>query len=367
VPERCGSWAKEEQQLFEVARDLENLRISFRKYRAAVDTANRFDSQIRTIAAVLRAFTGVHTRALQDVLNILSTDIGRFYLAMHPNEEVDDVKLIVLDEGIEFEYGFHGKRVYPPLKYLSESHLNSLAIAAFLASAKQFNKVTRFIVLDDIVTSFDSNHRVRLVQLLHTELADRQILLLTHEPFWFQIVKKQLLPQGWLAAELELTAAAGLEFKASTTLFKEEILRKKLDGTLSANDVRTCLEKILKSVCSALEVKVAFRYNDENERRMPGELISELRATLKKKSPATLADPIFANLEACSLVTTTGSHDSGPVLSSGDIITAGDCVLKLDELFFCSKCQKYASVQRYVPHEGKLFCACGAAHLEWKQ
>jgi hypothetical protein len=359
--------SKEEQRLFEVARDMENLKISYEKYRAAVDTASKFDRQIRTIATIMQEFAKVHTRGLQDVLNVLSNDISRFYLVMHPHEEVSDVKLIVLEEGIEFEYTFHGKRVYPPLKYLSESHLNSLGIAAFLASAKRFNKVTQFLVLDDVVTSFDSNHRLRLVHLLQSEFDDRQILLLTHQPFWFEIVKKQLLPQGWLAAELEFSSGAKLQFRESSRSLKEEIARKKSDGSLSANDLRTCLERILKDVCSALEVKVAFRYNDENERRMPGELISELRSTLKKKSAETLAEPIFSCLETCNLITTAGSHDSGPILSSGDIAVAYESVLKLDELFFCSKCSKYVSVEWYVNHQKKVFCRCGSAHLEWRE
>jgi hypothetical protein len=176
-----------------------------------------------------------------------------------------------------------------------------------------------------------------------------------------------MLPQGWLAAELELTASGKLQFKGSPGSFKDEMLRKKTDGSLSANDLRTCLERILKDVCSALEVKVAFRCNDENERRMPGELISELRSTLRKKSPGTLAEPIFCSLETCNLIATTGSHDSGPVLSPGDVAIASEYVLKLDGLFSCSKCRKYVSVERYVSHEGKVFCSCGSAHLEWKQ
>jgi hypothetical protein len=359
--------SKEEQKLFEVARDLGNLKLSYDKYRAALDTLSRFDRQIRTISAISQTFAKVHTRALQDVLDVLSNDISRFYLAMHPDEEVDDVKLMVLEEGIEFEYAFHGKRVYPPLKYLSESHLNSLGIAAFLASAALFNKVTNFLVLDDIVTSFDSNHRLRLVQLLGNEFSDRQILLLTHQPFWFQIVKKQLMPQGWSAAELELMPGTNLQFKGSSGALTDEITRKKADGTLSANDLRRCVERILKEVCSALEVKVAFRYNDENERRMSGELVSELRSTLKKKSAETLAEPIFSNLETCNLVTTTGSHDSGPVLSSGDIAVAYECVLKLHEKFVCSKCRKSVAVEQYVNHENKVFCGCGKVHLEWKE
>jgi len=360
-------FSKEEQRLFEVARNLENLKLSYDKHRGAVETSTKFERQIRTLATIAQAFAIVHGSALQNVLNMLSKDISRFYLAMHPGEQVDDIRLTVLEEGIEFEYSFHGKRVYPPLKYLSESHLNSLGVAAFLASSKIFNKAVDFLVLDDIVTSFDSNHRLRLARLLHDEFADRQILMLTHEPFWFEIIKKQLKPKGWLFSDLEEGVGSTLQIRDSTKSLIEKIVRKKGDGSLTANDLRICLERMLKDVAVALEVKVAFRYNDENERRMSGELISELRSTLKKKSSATLAEPIFARLEACTLVATTGSHDSGPVLSSGDILAASDDVMKLNDVFFCKDCDGYVSAEKYVNHEKRAFCRCGKKHIEWKE
>src|SRR5207253_1281564 len=97
--------------------------LSYDKHRGAVETSTKFERQIRTLATIAQAFAIVHGSALQNVLNMLSKDISRFYLAMHPGEQVDDIRLTVLEEGIEFEYSFHGKRVYPPLKYLSESHL----------------------------------------------------------------------------------------------------------------------------------------------------------------------------------------------------------------------------------------------------
>lgn len=359
--------SKEEQRLFDAARNLENLKLSYDKYKGAAETASKFDRQIRTLADIARSFAKVHASALQNVLDVLSTDISQFYLIMHPGEQVDKIKLTILEEGIEFEYAFHGKRVYPPLKYLSESHLNSLGIAAFLASAKLFNKTADFLVLDDIVSSFDSGHRIRLVQLLHDEFADRQILLLTHEPFWFEIIKKQLLPKGWLLSDLEVGPGQTLQIRGSTKSVKEEIIRKEAEGTLTANDLRTCLERILKDVSLALEVKMAFRYNDENERRMAGELISELRSTLKKKSAVTLTEPIFSRLEACNMVATTGSHDSGPVLSSGDIAAVYEDILKLDDVFFCAECRRYISVENYVNHEKKVFCNCGKKYIEWKE
>jgi hypothetical protein len=89
-----------------------------------------------------------------------------------------------------------GARVSPPMKYLSESHLNSLGICLFLASAQLFNTAAGFLVLDDIVTSFDHGHRRRLLRLIKEEFAEWQIILLTHERFWFELIQKEFGTSG---------------------------------------------------------------------------------------------------------------------------------------------------------------------------
>jgi hypothetical protein len=281
-------------------------------------------------------------------------------------EDVDKIRLKVMEQGVEFEYSFHGKEVYPPRKYLSESHLNSLGIAAFLASVKLFNKTTGFFILDDIVSSFDANHRVRLAHLLREKFSKWQVVVLTHEPFWFDLLKEEMGTEGWMALELETVSNGQVQLKTSARNLKERSAQKEQEGTLSANDLRTLLERILKDLALALAVKMAFRRNDQNERRMPGELLSELRATLKKKSPATLSDPVFRRLDASGLVTRVGSHDSGPVLSSGDIKACFEDIIAFDKLFCCSHCRRYVSVDTYVGRDHKVFCKCGKKHLEWK-
>jgi recombinational DNA repair ATPase RecF len=359
--------SEEEQKLFDVFQAISNLRASFLKFRTAFQTVQNFHTQIQTLSKIKNDFSSIHTAALQKVLDLMSKDISRYYLTMHPKENVDDIRLTVLEDGVEFDYSFHGKRVYPPLKYLSESHLNSLGIAAFLASVSLFNKVNGFFVLDDIVTSFDANHRVRLLHLLRNEFSSWQIILLTHEPFWFELIKKEMASSGWLFSELELVSNSGIQLKTSSKDVKEQISSKQKDGTLTANDLRTAMERTLKDIGLGLEVKMAFRFNDQNERRMPGELLSALRSTLRKKSPGTLANPVFSKLETCNLVATSGSHDSGPVLSSGDIATCCEDVLGFDEQFYCRECSAYVSVERFVQHEGRIYCKCGKKYLDWKE
>ena len=367
IEESTLALSTEEQKLLESLKAIENLRSYYHKFRAASETGRKFETQIKTLSKIKTDFSIIHTAALQKVLDLMSSDISRYYLAMHPNENVDDIRLTVLEEGVEFDYGFHGKRAYPPLKYLSESHLNSLGIAAFLASVKLFNKINGFFVLDDIVTSFDANHRIRLSHLLRTEFSKWQIILLTHEPFWFELIKKEMAPNGWLFSELEAAPTVGTTLKSSSKDLREHITSKWNDATLTANELRTAMERMLKDIGLCLEVKVAFRFNDQNERRMPGELLSELRSTLKKKSPGTLANPAFTKVETCSLVATTGSHDSGPVLSSGDVSTCCEDFLTLDDLFYCKLCSTYVMTERLVGHENKIYCRCGKKHLDWKE
>ena len=169
--------SKQEQTLLDLLRNLGLLRTAFFNYAGASITTRKFDAQIKTISAIRSKFSSIHGATLQAALDRMSDDISGYYLAMHPHENVGDIKLKVLEEGVEFEYDFHGKRVYPSIKYLTESHLNSLGIAVFLASAKLFNKINGFVVLDDVVTSFDSNHRVRLLRLLGVEFANWQVVL----------------------------------------------------------------------------------------------------------------------------------------------------------------------------------------------
>jgi hypothetical protein len=116
---------------------LRDLREAFYFYDTNSKIVASFQTQILSLGAIFDRFVQVQSTSLQTVLDKISDDIGRFYQMLHPSENVDKVRLrIVGEEGIEFEYYFHGKPTYPPLKYLSESHLNSLGVVLFLASAK---------------------------------------------------------------------------------------------------------------------------------------------------------------------------------------------------------------------------------------
>jgi wobble nucleotide-excising tRNase len=60
----------------------------------------------------------------------------------------------------------------PSQKYFSEAHLNCFGIAFFLASVSVFNKENEFIGLNDVISSFDTNHGNRFTNLLLTNFGN---------------------------------------------------------------------------------------------------------------------------------------------------------------------------------------------------
>ena len=112
---------------------------------------------------------------------------------------------------------------------------------------------------------------------------------------------------------------------------------------------------------------MAFRFNDENERRMSGELLSELRATINRKCPQLKGHDSFANLEASNLIVTVGSHDNPETITGGDIDVALDDIATLTGLFACEACGRYVEARLRIQGEDKISCKCGKKQLEWKQ
>ncbi len=329
-------------------------------------TVKRYQAQFLTLEKIFDAFIKVQNEALQAVLDKISGDVGAFYAKLHPKENVDKVRLRMIgEEGVEFEYSFHGNPTQPPQKYLSESHLNSLGIVLFLANARIFNKKARFLVLDDIVTSFDTGHRRRLLRLLKEEFADWQIVLLTHESVWFDLIKRELRESGWLFKEVKADSDNGILLDESPATFRSliEAKRGKLDVT---NDLRKLLEATLKEICYALEVKVAFRFNDVNERRMADELTSQLRSTLKSKSPETAKHSVFSDLAGSTLIANLGSHDNPEPIVGEDIDVVLEDIDKLAALFICGKCNRPVRADANVPGEKKVSCSCGHCKIDWK-
>jgi len=358
----------EEESIVEALATIRSVTEHFDGHQKDSRTIKAFETQIRSLQTIFDEFVKVQTTAMQNALNIMSKDIGRFYDAMHPSENADEVHLTILgDEGVEFRYKFHGTEVHPPMKYLSESHLNSLGIALFLASVKLFNTQSRFFILDDIISSFDVGHRRRLLRLLKAEFTDWQIILLTHEQVWFELIRRELRPDGWILKEVQWDETNGTMLRQSPADFREFIEQKRQRKEDIENDLRKLLEQNLKELCHNLEVKVAFLFNEVNEKRTPGELLSALQGAVNKKCSTLKGHAVFAKLDGSAFLANIGSHDNSEQLSAADIELILQDIDELDALFRCSDCNVVTSTKRFAPTTKTVSCKCGKHAIPWKE
>jgi len=317
------------------------VRQAYKEIRSLKKEAEVLEKQLQSMQLIYDEFTKKQKEAIASFLKAISTDINEFYLFMNISEEVDEIELIPVEKddelvGITIQCKFHGEMVSPPEKYLSESHLNCLGICLFLASVKAFNKVNRFFVLDDVISSFDTAHRLRFASLLKEKFADYQIFLFTHEKHWYEYIASVVKGQNWFITEIHMDNNGIVYLKMPTSDLKYRIEQKfeKSDSYDLGNMIRRYLERLLKEICFELEVKVKFLFNEQNEKRMPGELLSELRSHLRKKIPEIKDAPVLDRLSDSKFIGNRTSHDSSFTESISDLKAFYNCTLTAKPLFW---------------------------------
>ena len=348
---------------------------SYVEYLKIEKEQNVLTNQQITFELLYEDFIKRQENALNVFLSMFSKDINDFYTTMNPDEKVDDIKLVPLkkdDElvGITIEYSFFDKnRNMPPIAYLSESHINCLGLAFFLASVKAFNKQSKFFVLDDVISSFDRAHRYRFAQLLAGKFSDYQVILLTHEKDFFELVSSEVKSKGWILKNFKWTKEKGTGIERGIADIKDRIKKKIEDKNTDGlgNDIRVYTEKVMKRVAYDLEAKVAYRNNDVNEKRMAPELLDAVQSKLSKSSNELKAKADIPKIKGMPMfIGNTTSHDNDFQESIEDLEAIWDDVKNLIHNFYCSDCDKFLSVKYYDNVEKKIRCSCANLKYDWK-
>lgn len=308
----------------------------------------------------------IQNATMNKILELLSQDVNKFFCYLNRKDKIKDVKLILTgEEGIEFSLEFYDNIASPPQKYLSESQFNSLGIAFFLAAVKKFNKANKFFILDDVLVSFDRNYRTRLLDLLAGEFADYQVILFTHEEYWYELIRRKFT--NWIFKKVSWSFENGIRFKDSISDQLSDLCARYTKGEDVGNNLRIYIESLLKDICVSLDVPLPFRLGIENEHRMVGEMFPALTASLNKHKSNTKDKQEYKDLEVSNFITTVSSHHN-PDFSSmkADIEEALEQVKKFRGLFICPK-GKIVNRKAKIPGQDKISCQCGCLQLDWKE
>jgi hypothetical protein len=299
---------------------------------------------------------------VEEVLEQISAEVARLFERLHPTGAIGKVAVETWgDKGIELAVDFHGTRQRPLHGVLSESYMNSVAIVLFLAMARTFNEHLEFLVLDDVVNSFDVTHRGRLSELFIEEFKDWQLVVLTHDRYFFEQIRRKV--KGWATFQVlgwSYDRGPSLrEHRGATDVDAAmELLEAGATGD-AARRGRRGLEHVLKELCEGLEVPLPYRRGNDNEFREIGQLISGLRRLLKddsrgKQFLAAIDNELRALEADAQSVLNAEAHASDQGASTQEVRSTLDRVRAFDEMWTCVKCGSR------VWKEGGVRCRCGA-------
>jgi len=336
-------------------KDIQSLFSNLKKQSLIRD---EFETQRQTLEKILKLYEEFEKQTMGSVLKIMSKDLNSFYTILHRHDEHEDVRLDFSNKGrgITFKLNFHKQEVDQPIKYLSDSHLNSLGLCFFLASVKHLNKTTNLVILDDVVNSIDANHRRQLIEIIRDRFKDYQFLILTHDKTWFEMLNQQLEGLGWKSYEIMSWQLESVAIEPTKDRIKKiEGLINNSNGDGVAQHLRIYLEQELKRLCKSFHIPIV--YQDEYR---PEDLWQPLKNYLKSN---TYIDPdsqsykgLFNDIQTNRYLFNVDLHDTPQKLTinKGDMQYALDKYKDFLNLFRCPTCTKVIK-----PNKTGYSCSCG--------
>lgn len=334
------------------------------------------EDQRASMEIIYNEFVKKQKEGLENFISTFSGTINEYYQFMNPGEQFQELKIVTIGDedelnGITIQYKYNGNWVSPPQKYFSESHLNCFGLSFFLASVIAFNKENKFLLLDDVISSFDSNHRKRFADLIFEKFSDYQIILLTHELEWFQYVSQLAKRKSWLINEIKWNETDGTHLEDNPTDLRIIIETNLAKGNVDilGNSIRKYLEHLLKGICANLEVKVNFRFNEVNEKRMPDELLNELKSKINKVSTELKTQmPTIDRIINSNILGNLLSHDNPFSPKLGDLKAFWADLNEMENLFYCqdAACKKPVLVKHFDTVKKRIRCGCDKTNYDWK-
>jgi hypothetical protein len=254
--------------------------------RAKVDLPNltklSADLEKQKIAAekaelVRVAFEKARIQSLKVIFSEIANSVLKLYELVHADDsrsessECSGLALIPKRNrgigGLDFTTDFFGVvESCEPRQYLSEGHLDSLGLCIYLASVIEFNPPGSLLVLDDVLTSIDSDHRHQITNLIFTELNDYQIIITTHDEVWFRGLERRIINtcnEMWTIKKFDHWSLKEGPIEKVSAGARAALEKAKADNALryAGGSFRILMEELCQKTAEALKVKMPYKQN----------------------------------------------------------------------------------------------------------
>ena len=156
---------------------------------------------------------------------------------------------------ILIDFAPNRKRVKPST-YLSDSQMHTLALAFRVAAIRELNEKIRFLVLDDIFTSYDVENRRNLIQFIDELSSEHQVIVTSHDRLFIRYLKGLATRDNWNYQNL-IKSENDFGPRFEDCVPEEEKIKElwKL-GYSAANEIRIVQESWLFKICDALKIEI---------------------------------------------------------------------------------------------------------------
>ncbi len=261
----------EDSRVLGAVRLLEQIKMKYTDLKRMDEILIRDQESFRLAHKVFTIFSEVKKTRIQKIYSAIESDVTRFYGVLHSSEEIGKIELSMAGAkraSAILKMEIFGREGEDPRGLASEGHLDSMGLCIFMAFVKKFNLECPLIVLDDVVSSIDSQHRQNICKLLLEEFKDNQLLVTTHDELWYKQLIQAEIAYG-VRNDFQNLRIVGWsrengprisEYKTEWLDIQDKIAAGDKPG--AGNACRNYLEWILERICRTTLALVPFKGQD---------------------------------------------------------------------------------------------------------
>ena len=324
----------------ELSKTLDNL-FKLIEIEELEEDKERLCGQLDIAKKTSKTFSKIREEEIKTILENIKSTTDYYYSYIHGDDEILSPDLSLSNSGgLILKMLFDGE-CFDPRAYASEGHIDSLGLCIFLAFVKTYNE-HKFIILDDIISTVDLEHKEQIIRLLFEEFGDYTFIITTHNKLWFEQLSRLSISynQENKFKFIEITAwDKDNGPKLSNYLTSREIIEGYVkEGNIdnAGNAIRKYLEDVLHNICETNRIELTIKSHRSVE-----DYLTPLNRFKKEMFDETkhnhYYNNVFKELDKVKYMGNLLSHrnEESKDLSMEDIKKYKDAVFDFEDAFKC--------------------------------
>jgi len=235
---------------------------------------------------------------------------------------------------------------------LSESYRNAFAISVYLAAASLYGGSARFLILDDVTSSFDAGHQFHLMEVIRKSFArpgkatGPQVIILSHDTMLEKLFNKYSRDDDWWHQRIEGNARTSV-LPQSGAVNKVRDTAMDLLNVGRVEDaspwIRRYLEYRLEEVIHKLKIPVPLDIAHSDYKQMPQNLIEAIDSAvgLHVAANSIVLEPLQIQNIKTEVAAITGNYLNHWATGQVQAFAAGPLMGVMQSIDNFSNCFKY--------------------------